>query len=203
MRETMTDYRALLRKNLAGIAPYRTIDPVEAVAAQHGVQPERIVRLNLNENPYGTPLRVQEALATYERYHHYPDPESRDIRRLLAEYTGTDARRIIVGNGSDEIIDLLLALFVEPGEAVLIPTPTFGMYATRAHISGARIAAVPRHDDFLLDIEAMEAALTPDVKLVFVASPNNPSGNLARERDIVRLLEHGVIVMRRRGVFRV
>jgi len=189
------DPRDLLRPSLANVEPYRTIEPIEAAAARRGLSPERILRLNANENPYGTPLRVQEALASFDQYHLYPDPESREIRALLAEYTGIDARRIIVGNGSDEIIDLLFWLFVGPDDAVMIPTPTFGMYAARAEVFGVGVRAVPRRVDFSLDIEAMEAALTPEVKLVFLASPNNPSGNLCRERDIVRLLRRNVIVV--------
>ncbi len=187
--------RDLLRWSLERVEQYRTIEPIEAAAARRGLSPDRILRLNANENPYGTPLRVQEALASFDQYHLYPDPESREIRALLANYTGIDSGRILVGNGSDEIIDLLFWLFVEPGESVMIPTPTFGMYQARAEVFGADVRAVPRRPDFTLDIEAMEAALTPDVKLVFLASPNNPSGNLCRERDVVRLLLRGVIVI--------
>jgi histidinol-phosphate aminotransferase len=195
MTETAMDPRGLLRGSIARVEQYRTVDPVEVVAARRGLSPDRILRLNANENPYGTPLRVQEALASFDQYHLYPDPESRTVRRLLADYTGVDAGRIVVGNGSDEIIDLLFWLFVEPGEAVLVPTPTFGMYQARAQVFGAEARIVPRRPDFSLDIEAMEAALTPEVKLVFLASPNNPSGNLCRDRDIVRLLRHDVIVV--------
>ncbi len=195
MSDAITEPRDLLRPSITKVEPYRTIEPVEVAAARRGLSPDRILRLNANENPYGTPLRVQEALASFDQYHLYPDPESRDVRALLANYTGLDAGRIIVGNGSDEIIDLLFWLFVEPGEAVLIPTPTFGMYQARAEVFGARVRAVPRKADFSLDSDAMEAALTPDVKLVFLASPNNPSGNLCRERDIIRLLRHDVIVV--------
>jgi len=195
MTETATGLRHLLRPSLTEVEKYRTIDPIETLAARRGLPPERILRLNANENPYGTPLRVQEALASFDQYHLYPDPESREVRRLLAGYTGVDAQRIVVGNGSDEIIDLLFWLFVAPDESVLIPTPTFGMYQARAQVFGARARVVPRRPDFSLDIDGMEAALTPDVKLVFIASPNNPTGNLCRERDIVRLLRHDVIVV--------
>lgn len=195
MTDTAAHPRQLLRGSVAGVEPYRSIDPIETVAARRGLSAERIVRLNANENPYGTPLRVQEALASYDRYHLYPDPESRDVRELLAGYTGIDSGRIVVGNGSDEIIDMLFWLFVGPGEAVMIPSPTFGMYQARAQVFGAAVRAVPRKADFSLNMDEMESALTPDVKLVFLASPNNPSGNLCRERDIVRLLRHGVIVV--------
>jgi histidinol-phosphate aminotransferase len=193
--EIAMDPRDLLRPSVANVERYRAIEPIEAAAARRGISPDRILRLNANENPYGTPLRVQEALASFDQYHLYPDPESREIRALLAGYTGMDARRILVGNGSDEIIDLLFWLFVAPGESVMIPTPTFGMYEARAAVFGAAVRAVPRRPDFSLDSDAMEAALTPDVKLVFLASPNNPSGNLCREREIVRLLRRGVIVV--------
>jgi histidinol-phosphate aminotransferase len=125
--EMYRDPRDLLRPSLAALKPYRTSEPIEAAAAQRGLSPNQIVRLDANENPYGTPLRVQEALASFDQYHLYPDPESRQIRALLANYTGIDSRRIIVGNGSDEIIDLLFWLFVAPGDAVMIPTPTADM----------------------------------------------------------------------------
>ncbi|MDQ6906997.1 MAG: aminotransferase class I/II-fold pyridoxal phosphate-dependent enzyme, partial [Chloroflexota bacterium] len=136
MSDAITEPRDLLRPSITKVEPYRTIEPVEVAAARRGLSPDRILRLNANENPYGTPLRVQEALASFDQYHLYPDPESRDVRALLANYTGLDAGRIIVGNGSDEIIDLLFWLFVEPGEAALIPTPTFGMYQARAEVFG-------------------------------------------------------------------
>lgn len=195
MTDIVPDMHGLLRPSHAATAPYATIDPIEVQAARRGISPDRIVRLNMNENPYGTPLRVQEAFASFDRYHLYPDPESREIRRLLAGYTGIDASRIVVGNGSDEIIDLLFCLFVEPGEEVIVPTPTFGMYQARAAVFGANARAVPRRADFSLDLEAMEAAITPATKLIFLASPNNPSGNLCRERDIVQLLRRNVIVV--------
>lgn len=195
MTGTTVEMRRLLRPTLAGVERYKTIDSLEVAAARRGIAPERIVRLNANENPYGTPLRVQEALASFDQYHLYPDPESREVRRLLSGYTGVDAARIVVGAGSDEIIDLLFWLFVAPGDAVLIPTPTFGMYRARAQVFGAEAREVPRKADFTLDLEAIEAALTPEVKLVFLASPNNPTGNLCRERDIIRLLQRDLIVV--------
>ncbi|HEY8291195.1 MAG TPA: aminotransferase class I/II-fold pyridoxal phosphate-dependent enzyme, partial [Thermomicrobiales bacterium] len=160
------DPRDLLRPSIAQVERYRAVESVEAAVARRGLSPDRILRLNANENPYGTPLRVQEALASFDQYHLYPDPESREIRALLADYTGMDARRIIVGNGSDEIIDLLFWLFVAPGESVMVPTPTFGMYAARAAVFGAGVRTVPRRPDFSLDSDAMEAALSSEMKLV-------------------------------------
>ncbi len=195
MTGTMQDMRRLLRKSVESIEPYRASEPLEAVAARRGIAPERIVRLHMNENPYGPPLRVQEALASFDRYHQYPDPDSADMRQSLAAYTGIPAARIVAGAGSDELIDALFSLFAGDGDAVLIPTPTFGMYKVRAQVHGAVAREIPRLPDFSLDMDALEAAITPDVKMIFLTSPNNPTGNLCRERDIVRLLQHDVIVV--------
>lgn len=195
MTGTLTDLHALLRQRRVPIAPPAPVEPTDVLAARYGLAPERIVRLDTNENPYGPPLRVQEALAACDEYHRYPDPEGREIRRLLAGYTGIGGERIVIGNGAGEIIDLLLALFLDPGDAVLIPTPTDRLYEARARIHGAAVQRVPRLPDFALDSAALVAAVTPAVKIVFLASPNDPTGNLCRERDIVRLLHHNVIVV--------
>lgn len=195
MADTLTDARKLLRRDIESIEAYHAMEPLETVAARRGVEPSRIVRLHMNENPWGTSLRVQEALASFDGYSHYPDPESREIRRLLAGYTGVDAGRIVVGAGADEVIDWLFTLFTAPGEAVLIPTPTFGMYAARAQVHGVEVRAVPRLPDFSLDMDALDAAITPEVKIVFLTSPNNPTGNLARIGEVVRLLRRDVIVV--------
>ncbi len=195
MADTLTDARKLLRGDIGTIEQYHAMEPLETVAARRGVPPERIVRLHMNENPWGAPLRVQEALAAFDGFSHYPDPESREIRRLLAEYTGVSAERIVVGAGADEVIDWLFTLFAGRGEVVVVPTPTFGMYAARAQVHGVAVRSVPRLPDFGLDMEAMEAAITPDVKIVFLTSPNNPTGNLARMGEVVRLLRRDVIVV--------
>lgn len=195
MSDVVADARRLVRADLSAVELPEAPESAEEVAARLGVARERIVRLHLNENPYGPPLRVQEALASFDRYQEYPDPENRDIRRLLASYTGFDAGRIVVGNGSRAILDALLALFSGHGDAVIIPTPTISAYAERARAYGAAVRAVPRRADFSLDADALEAALDPAVKIVFVASPNDPTGNLCRERDIVRLLRHPAIVV--------
>lgn len=194
MASTLSDARKLLRASIAGVEAYHAMEPLETVAARRGVESSRIVRLHMNENPWGPPLRVQEALAAYDGYHHYPDPDSREIRRLLAGYTGIDMARIVVGAGADEVIDWLFNLFTDPGDAVLIPTPTFGMYEARAQVYGVEARKVPRRPDFGLDLDALEAAITPATKIVFLTSPNNPTGNLVRQQDVIRLLRHDVIV---------
>ncbi len=187
--------RRLLRPNIVDLEPYAPIQPVEVLARRLGVPPSRIVKLDANENPYGCSLRVQEALAAYERYHIYPDPNQGALRMALAQYTGAPPERILAGSGSDELIDLLIAAFVDPGDEVITCPPTFGMYKTRTEVFGGRVVAVPRDADFAVDPEAIVAAAGPRTKLIFLASPNNPTGNLVPRQHVVRLLETGAIVV--------
>jgi histidinol-phosphate aminotransferase len=185
----------LLRPNIAGLEGYTPIQPVEVLARRLGLPPGRIIKLDANENPYGCPLRVQEALATYERYHIYPDSHQGALREALAQYTGAPPDRILPGAGSDELIDLLLLAFVEPGDEVVVCPPTFSYYKTRAEVFGGRVVGVPRGAGFAVDTDAVLAALTPRTKLIFLPSPNNPTGNLLPLQEIVRLLASDAIVV--------
>ena len=102
---------------------------------------------------------------------------------------------IVAGNGSDELIDLLMRMFVGPGENILIPAPTFGMYAIAAGICGGETISVDRDENFEIDVEAIALASNPKSKAVFFASPNNPTGNIATEAQIRGLLETGLLVV--------
>jgi histidinol-phosphate aminotransferase len=185
----------LLRPEIAALEAYTPILPVDVLARRLGLPIGRIVKLDANENPYGCSLRVQEALASYDRYHLYPDPNQGALREALAHYTGAPPDRILPGAGSDELIDLLITAFVAPGDEVIICPPTFGMYKTRTEVFGGRIVTVPRAERFAIDPDAIAAAVTPRTRLLFLASPNNPTGNPVSQQHIVRLLDTGVIVV--------
>ncbi len=126
----------LIRANLAALEPYTPIAPFEALSERLGLPMEQIVKLDANENPYGPSPRALAAVASYPYYAIYPDPEQRPLRRALSTYTGQPVERILCGNGSDEIIDLLMRLFVEPGDVVVESPPTFGMYAFNTGVVG-------------------------------------------------------------------
>lgn len=187
--------RRLIREAVARLEPYAPMPPIERLAEAVGLPVERIVKLDQNENPYGSSLQVQEALAAYDRYHLYPDPEGRAVRRRLAGYTGLPADRILLGNGADELIDLIYLLTIEPGDEVVIAPPTFGVYKARAELFGAVVVEAPRRADFGLDIEAVERAVTPRTKVISLVSPNNPTGNVASHEQLVRLLRLGPLVV--------
>ena len=174
---------------------YHGVDPMEVMAERAGIPPEKIIRLNGNENPYGPSDRVAEALANFHNYNHYPDPDQRQLRRALSGYVDVPPENIVAGNGSDELIDLLLRIFVGPGDNVITATPTFGMYSFNTGLCGGQTIGVPRDENFEIDIEPVKLAITPHTKAIIIASPNNPSGNLATEAEILALLDTGRMVI--------
>ena len=191
----MSDISELMLPYIRNLETYQAVDSMEVMAERAGIPPEKVIRLNGNENPYGPSPVVAEALGNVKNYNHYPDPEQRRLRDALSVYLGISADQIVAGNGSDEIIDLLLRMFVGPGDNIIIPSPTFGMYAFSTGICGGEAISVQRDENFEIDVEAMRLAITPSTKGFFFASPNNPTGNIATEGQIRGLLETGLLVV--------
>ncbi len=191
----MTDIKDSMLPHIRKLNTYQGVDPMEVMAERSGIPPEKIIRLNGNENPYGPSPKVLDALGNFQLYNHYTDPEQRNLREVLSEYVGVPPEMIVAGNGSDEIIDLIYRMYVGPGDNILIPSPTFGMYAFSAEICGGEAISVPRDGRFEIDVEGIKLARTPKSKAVFVASPNNPTGNTATESQLLGLLEQGLIVV--------
>jgi histidinol-phosphate aminotransferase len=178
----------LIQPYLLEAPPYVPVQPPEALARRLGVPPEKIDKLDANENPYGPSPKAREALAKHEGYHIYPDPEQRRLREALGRYVGYGPEWVVAGSGSDELIDLCCRLFVPPGESLLNFPPTFGMYSFLAGTLGQNAVNVVRRRDFSLDLEGtIEAA--QHAKLVFAVSPNNPTGNLLTENEVLTLLD--------------
>ena len=187
--------RELLVPHIRGLKPFEGLDPTEVMAQQAGIPPEKVIRLNGNENPYGPSARVAQALGRFEHFNHYPDPEQRQLRKALAQYLGVEPEQVIAGNGSDELIDMVLRMFVGPGQKVIEPTPTFGMYSFCTAVCGGQSVPVPRDDNFEVDVEGIELALDSETRVVFLASPNNPTANVAQEWQVRRLLENDIVVV--------
>ena len=184
----------LVRPDILATLGYEPIEPGELLAERLGIAPERIVKLDGNENPYGPSPRVLQALGEFDGYHRYPDPQQRRLRRALADYVGVGPEQIVAGHGSDELIDLLLRAVIAPGEGVIDCPPTFGMYRFSTRVAGGRPIEVPRRDDFSLEIERVRAA-AGEAKAVFVTSPNNPTGNALAREELEALLATGLLVV--------
>lgn len=185
----------LMLPHIRGLEVYQGVEPVEVMAGRAGIPPERIIRLNGNENPYGAAPAVARALAEFPNFNHYPDPEQRRLRQALCGYAGVDPERIIAGNGSDELIDLLFRMFIGPGDNIINLTPTFGMYSLGAEICGGKAVAAERGGDFEIDLAAVKRAITPRTKAIVICSPNNPTGNVPAEAEVRTLLDTGLLVI--------
>jgi histidinol-phosphate aminotransferase len=185
----------LVRQKIKELTPYHPVEAPEHLAARLGMPLDNIIKLDQNENPYGCSLLVQEALASFDRYHHYPDADARAVRQRLGIYADANPERVVVGAGSDELIDVLLQTLLDPDDEAIVPAPTFGWYRARTELFGGVVREVQRDDDFDLPMDAIVDSVHERTKVVFLTSPNNPTGNMASTQDIVRILETGVIVV--------
>lgn len=197
---TAFDPQRMLRPDVADMEEYTPIQPFEVLSRRLGIAPGDIVKLDANENPYGPAPGVAEALAEYPYYHIYPDPQQTELRDALSAYAGVPAANILPSHGADEMLDYLCRLFLQPGEAVINCPPTFGMYSFDAGLVGAGVINVPRRADYSLDTDAIEDVFVRPArvgvpKLLFLTSPNNPSGNWLSDEELLRLLKLPVMVV--------
>lgn len=173
---------ALIRPNIKKLVPYSS--------ARDEFKGEASIYLDANENSLGSPLT--------KWYNRYPDPMQWAIKEKLSKVKGVASQHIFLGNGSDECIDVLIRAFCEPGidNIVLVP-PTYGMYEVSANINNVETRKVPLTPDFQLDLEGLEAAIDDHTKMVFLCSPNNPTGNSLNREDVEILLNNyfGIVVM--------
>jgi histidinol-phosphate aminotransferase len=185
----------LIRSHLIDMKPYAYVAPLEAATEESGVPVDRIIKLDGNENPYGCSPRVKQALLEYPYYHIYPDSEQRELRLALQSYVGAPAVSIIAGSGSDELIDFVMRLFIDPGDRVINCVPTFGMYQFSTDAWGGKVITIPRDTNFGVDIAEVKKAASRGAKVIFIASPNNPSGNTTSKEDILQLLDLPIVVV--------
>jgi histidinol-phosphate aminotransferase len=189
------DIRSLVRPHLLQMPGYEPVEPIDVMAKRLGLSPDQISKLDGNENPYGPSPRVAKRLAAYQHYHIYPDPAQRAVREAIGEYVGVDAEQIVLGTGSDEILDLAATLFLSPGDTLVNCPPSFGVYEFLGEVYNARVVNVSRNEDFTLDLPALENVLRGGAKLLYIASPNNPTGNLFPREQLLRILEYPVAVV--------
>ncbi|HVW21389.1 MAG TPA: histidinol-phosphate transaminase [Opitutaceae bacterium] len=170
------DIQPLAKPSVLRQPVYEPGKPIETVARELGLDPASIVKLASNENPYGSsPKAVAAAKLALEQGQLYPDGGCFALRRKLAQVRGLHEDQFAVGNGSNEIIELLGHVFLGPEEEVVMGVPAFAIYKLMALLFGAKPVEIPMRD-FRHDLDAMAKAVTPRTKLVFVGSPNNPTG---------------------------
>ncbi|OGO35823.1 MAG: histidinol-phosphate transaminase [Chloroflexi bacterium RBG_16_57_8] len=189
---TLDSIDKFIRPDLAYFGGYSAATSPETLKGKTEVAPEDIIKLDANENPYGCSPKVNQALAKYANFHIYTDNYQTRLREQLAGLTGVDARHIVAGGGSNTLIDLILRLFVIPGDEVLNCVPTFGIYSFSTELCGGRLVTIPRNEDFAVNVAAVKSAITRKTKVICLANPNNPTGNATPREDILALLDTGV-----------
>ena len=186
----------MLREHLAVLPPYTSIEPFEVLSARLGRPAKEIIKLDANENPYGPSERTRQALAAMDFPHIYPDPESRALRAALEKHTGIPMHFLVAGSGADELIDLILRLVLEPGDAVISCPPTFGMYPFDTQVNAGSVIEVLRRSDFSLDMAGIRNAVADRrPKVIFLATPNNPDGSLLPRSIVEDLLTLPILVV--------
>ena len=185
----------MIRKHLAQPEGYAGGKHAALLRTEAGESATRILKLNANENPYEPLPEIAASLANLP-VQEYPDQNLVQIRNALSDYTGFEPSRIIAGSGGDEIIELMVKLFIDPGDSMIDCPPTFGMYEFCAKIADAQLIKVERNPDWSVAIDEV-AEIVRDFrsKIVFLASPNNPTGNSLTEAEARGILNTGVVLV--------
>jgi len=179
----------LIRPELFTLVGYSPSRSPETLAGKVDVPIKDIIKLDANENPYGCSPRVHQALATYPSFSVYPDAEQNDLRESLAAYAGAGAERIVASGGSNQLIDLLIRLFVGSGDEVINLVPTFDIYRFSTQICDGSLVEVPRDEDFAVNVKAVKAAVGRKTKIIFLANPNSPTGNITPQKDVLEIVD--------------
>ena len=178
----------LAKPYLRNFAIYEPGKPIEETARECGLRPEEIIKLASNENPLGPSERVRAAIEkAAAEANFYPDGGAFYLRRALADALKCAPENLILGNGSNEIIEFIGHAFLRPGAAVVTSENAFVAYRLVAGLFGAKIIAVPDRD-YRFDLDAMAEAITPETRVVFIANPNNPTGTLVEQTTIDRFM---------------
>jgi histidinol-phosphate aminotransferase len=172
----------IIRENIKNLTPYSS--------ARDEFKGEASIYLDANENAYGSPLEQQ--------YNRYPDPLQYKVKKRLSDIKGVPPQNIFLGNGSDEAIDILFRSFCNPGiDNVILVPPTYGMYQVSANINDVQVKNVLLTEDYQLNMEGIAETIDKHTKMIFICSPNNPTGNSINRDDIETLLANfeGLVVV--------
>jgi histidinol-phosphate aminotransferase len=172
----------IVRENIKKLEPYS--------CARNEFKGNASILLDANENPYGSP--------SDNFYNRYPDPLQNDLKEKLSKLKGVPVSNIFLGNGSDEAIDITFRIFCEPGvDNVILFPPTYGMYKVAASINNVEYKQVSLIKNYQLDLERLNSEINQHTKLIFICSPNNPTGNNFKRQDILSILSNfnGLVIL--------
>lgn len=175
----------LVRKNILSLKPYTSARDSHSEG----------ILLDANENSLGS---IASEVGNNLELNRYPDPAQKKLRAKLSEYINVPIENLFFGVGSDEIIDLLIRIFCNPGiDEVIIPIPTYGMYEVACNVNDVKVKQVPLTSEFQIDLDVIKENITDKTKMIFLCSPNNPTGNVLKKNDILKVLSifKGIVVL--------
>lgn len=192
MKSTIKQY---IRKDVAQMESYVPGTSAWDLAKKYKQNIKKIIKLNTNENPYGpSPIAKKAILNTLLQY--YPPSDYLNLREKLANYAKVKKENIVVGAGSDEVIDLILRVILQDGDVIINCPPTFGMYEIYNRLNRGNTVNVYRNQDFSLNTEMIiNKCLDGNVKAIFLSNPNSPTGTLDSQEDLIKILETGKLVI--------
>lgn len=174
----MIEINKLVRKNVIRMVSY--------LPAREEYTGNAVIFMDANENPFGN-------------FNRYPDPYQKSLKTAISEIRGIEYDKIFLGNGSDEIIDLCFRVFCNPGtDKIMIFPPTYGMYEVAAAVNDIKVVSIPLKDNFQINLEGAETLFNDKkLKLIFICSPNNPTGNCMNKEDITYIIDRfgGIVVL--------
>src|SRR3989344_2875936 len=174
---------SLIRKNLKNFQAYSSARSLY----------QKGVFMDANENSLGSVISTEYG----SELNRYPDPLSMDLRKALTKFLDVSEKNIFVGSGSDEIIDLLIRLFVEQDEEIIVLEPTYGMYKVAAEVAGVNVRSLLLKANFQIDVQNLLSQVNSKTKIIFLCSPNNPTGTLVNLEDVKNICKNfkGVVVV--------
>ncbi|AYC28457.1 histidinol-phosphate transaminase [Paenisporosarcina cavernae] len=177
-----------VRKELATMQSYSPGKPIWELQKEYGI--EEVIKLSSNENALGASPAAKDAIAQYvASIHRYPDAHTSLLRDAISSVYDVERDNIIIGNGADEIIKLISETFLTSGDEVIVPTPSFSEYDFGANLMGATVVKVPLTETFEYDLTAVKKAITEKTKLIYLCSPNNPTGTYITREALETFLE--------------
>ena len=178
-----------INPTINGLPVYQPGRPIEEVARELGLDPAAIIKVASNENPLGpSPLAVEAMRVAVNQSHLYPDCNSFHLKNKLSEKFDVKSSNLILGNGSNEIIEFVSHILLKPGDNIVVSEYCFAIYPLVAMMMGADVTTVPSVA-YGHDLDAMLKAITPSTRIVWVANPNNPTGTLASADEVKRLVQ--------------
>jgi histidinol-phosphate aminotransferase len=178
----------LTRPELTKMKEYSPGKPIWEVQQELGIK--EVIKLSSNENPLGVSPLAKEAIVQYiSDLHRYPDANTNRLREAIGTHYQVDKGQIIIGNGADEIITLISETFLESGDEIIIPTPSFSEYEFGANLMGAHVIKIALNDKFEYDLNSILKAITNKTKLIYLCSPNNPTGTYIAQSELDSFFE--------------